>query len=113
VILNVRTCGYSADVVLAGTKLCIQSPSAVRRADPAIMDRMAPGEDWEAAHGSSTIGLEAALGACREKALELELRLRSAEERIRLQVSLLAFCSGCPPLEEGFLASVTGDLLEH
>ncbi len=29
--------------------------------------------------------LEAALGACREKALELELRLKNAEERMHLQ----------------------------
>lgn len=34
----------------------------------------------------SRIELEAALGACREKALELELRLKNAEERMHLQV---------------------------
>ena len=31
------------------------------------------------------VELEAALGACREKALELELRLKNAEERMHLQ----------------------------
>ena len=34
--------------------------------------------------------LEAALGACREKALELELRLKNAEERMHLQACPIA-----------------------
>ena len=58
------------------------SASSACRADPAIVDVAA--ESWEA--HSSVIGLEAALGACREKALELELRLRNAEDRMQLQV---------------------------
>ena len=35
--------------------------------------------------------LEAALGACREKALELELRLKNAEERIHMQACTMQF----------------------
>lgn len=57
------------------------SAASANRADPALIEMP------EQAH-SSVIGLEAALGACREKALELELRLRSAEDRIQMQVSI-------------------------
>lgn len=40
----------------------------------------------------SRVELEAALGACREKALELELRLKNAEERMHLQACLNSNC---------------------
>ena len=46
----------------------------------------------------SRVELEAALGACREKALELELRLKNAEERMHLQARIT------PP--NGMLCSV-------
>ncbi len=69
------------------------SAGAAARADPAIVGRTggADSGDWGAGGGErgahSTVALEAALSACREKALELELRLRAAEQRIREQVS--------------------------
>ena len=70
------------------------NPGAAARADPAIvagglggLTEKEQGSDCsEAGHLHSKVALEAALGACREKTLELELRLRSAEQRIQIQV---------------------------
>ena len=66
------------------------SAGAAARADPAIVGppgrELSGGTDGGERGAHSTVGLEAALGACREKALELELRLRAAEQRIHAQV---------------------------
>lgn len=76
------------------------SAGAAARADPAIVcaRQGSAGRDWGADGGKqgaqSTVGLEAALGACQEKALELELRLRAAEQRIQAQVR--AECRNVP-----------------
>lgn len=70
------------------------SPGAAARADPAIVaggpgglaENQRGTDSEEGGRPHNTVALEAALGACREKALELELRLRSAEQRIQMQV---------------------------
>lgn len=91
------TCHDAAGAMLAGTHMQFASAGASERADPAIVAAGggSPGgggpaveyvEDWGT---HSTVALEAALGACREKALELELRLRSAEQRIQSQVRMI------------------------
>ncbi|KAK9905056.1 hypothetical protein WJX75_008769 [Coccomyxa subellipsoidea] len=82
---------HSGGTMLAGTHMRFTSAGAAARADPAIVcaRQGSAGRDWGADSGKrgaqSTVGLEAALGACREKALELELRLRAAEQRIQAQ----------------------------
>ncbi|BDA49731.1 hypothetical protein COCOBI_14-3510 [Coccomyxa sp. Obi] len=84
---------HNSGAVLAGTNMRFTSPGAAARADPAIVaggpgglaEKERGTGSIEGGHPHRTVALEAALGACREKALELELRLRSAEQRIQMQ----------------------------
>jgi hypothetical protein len=78
---------FAAPLVLAGTRMRFRSDAAARHAGAGNVQRARHGAGCACSGcgAPSGVQLEAALGACRERALELELRVRELERRLGAQ----------------------------